>query len=369
MVDEPLTPWRWPTLRLRPALRLLGVFLIIGLLNANAVLLLIRMDGGSTPWGKPYVWEFTGALGVYFCIPIIMTAVLNAPNPQQRWVRFLAIHLGAFALFALLAPALFFGMRTLIYSALGWGPYTFGPLRLQLPMEWQKQVIVYAGSFLTISYFNHLQEAQAKAQRETELQAKLQEARLQALSAQLDPHFLFNALNTVSSLMYQDLKRTDRLLTSLGQMLRDGLESGTPFWPLRRELQHLDAFLDFALARFERLRVERRIEPGLEDLPVPRFGLQRLVENALKHNQDQVGTPLVVRISARRVGAVAELEVADDGKGFEDPGARADASGIGLKNLRECLALRYGSSAELRTRNPEKGGAAVQITIPAGSVP
>lgn len=367
MDANPTSPWQWPTLRLRPALILLGVFILIGLLNANTVLLMIRMDGGTIPWSKPFVWEMTGALGVYLCMPIILTAVLNAPSPKGGWGRFLSIHAGAFTLYALLVPCVFYATRNLVYAALGWGSYSFGPLWLELPMEWQKQVMVYAGSCLIISFLNHLKEARAKELRESELQARLQEARLQALSAQLDPHFLFNALNTVSSLMYQDLKRTDRLLASLGQMLRDGLESGGPFWPLKRELEHLDAFLDFAQARFEALQVERDIEAGLGELPVPRFGLQRLVENTLKHNQERISQPLRVRIAVRREARFAVLEVADDGQGFAEPLRAMEGDGIGLRNLQDSLALRFGAEAELQALNPAKGGACVQMRIPLGA--
>lgn len=364
MDTNPTSQWQWPVLRLRPALVLLAVFVVIGILNANAVLLMIRMDGGTIRWAKPFVWEMTGALGPYLCLPIIMTAVLNAPSPGGCWVRFLSIHVGAFALFALLVPCIFFATRSIIYAALGWGAYSFGPLWLQLPMEWQKQVMVYAGSFLTISYFAHMKEARAKERRESELQVRLQEARLQALSAQLDPHFLFNALNTVSSLMYQDLKRTDRLLASLGQMLRDGMESGAPFWPLRRELEHLEAFLDFAVARFEQLRVERDIEAGLGEVPIPRFGLQRLVENVLKHNQDQFERPLRVRVAVCREPGGVLIEVSDNGCGFPDPETRLEDRGIGLKNLQESLALQYGSQASFLVENLPQGGACVRLRIP-----
>ena len=364
MDANPLTHWKWPTIRLKPALVLLAVFAIIGLLNANAVVLSLRMQGSTLFWAKPFVWEMTGVLGPFFCMPIILTAVLNAPRPEGRWLRFLAIHLSAFSLYALLVPCVFYTARNLIYAALGWGSYTFGPLRMELPMEWQKQVVVYAGSFLTISYFLHLKEARSKALLETELQARLQEARLQALSAQLDPHFLFNALNTVSSMMYQDLKRTDRLLASLGQMLRDGLESGSPFWPLRREMEHLEAFLDFALARFEHLQVARDLEPGLGEFPVPRFGLQRLVENALKHNQDRIDLPLRVGIRARREKSFLLLEVSDDGQGFEDPNALKEGKGIGLKNLQDSLSLRFGAAAALEAWNPPEGGACIVMRLP-----
>jgi two-component system, LytTR family, sensor kinase len=264
-------------------------------------------------------------------------------------------------------PPIFLGMRHAIYALLNWGPYHYGPLRLRLPMEWQKELIAYIILTGGFAFYFHLKESRLKALREVELSAKLQEARLQALSAQLDPHFLFNALNTISSVMYESLERTDRLLASLGQMLRDGLEGESALWPLERELSHLDAFLDFALARFgSRLQVRVQVEPGLSGQAVPRFCLQRLAENAIKHNLDRIGQVLFVEIEVKRNGEWLRLMVQDDGVGFKENDLDA-TNGIGLRNLRETLALGYGGSATLEILDRPEGGAQVILEIPMES--
>jgi two-component system, LytTR family, sensor kinase len=356
-------PWIWPRIRLRPALALLGVCTLLGLWQGFTVYLASLGDGGSLSLLRPLFWEVTGILACYVFIPIPQTAILNAPRPGGNWARFLGLHLLGFALYALLAPTLFISVRYAIHPLLGWGPYHYGPFAYRLPMEWMKQLVGYgviAGGF---AFAAHLREARVQAAREAELRERLQEARLQALSAQLDPHFLFNALNTISSVMYEDLARTDHLLASLGRMLRDGLESDGP-WTLARELAHLEAFLAFATARFgDRIQVRTTVAEGLGAIPVPRYCLQRLVENALKHNRDRIGHALSIDVSTGMEGGALALEVRDDGVGFADPAGALEGSGLGLRNLRDGLALQYGPGATLEVANPPEGGARVRLRL------
>jgi signal transduction histidine kinase len=356
------TPWRWPRIRRRPALALLGIFALVGLWQGFTVYLSGLGDGGDTSLAPPLFWEVTGTLACYVFMPIPMTAILNAPRPAGRWVRFLGVHLLAYACYALLVPFLFLSLRHVLHPLLGWGTYQYGPWAFRLPMEWMKLLVGYGVISGGFAFYAHLQEARRQALRESELKARLQEAQIQALTAQLDPHFLFNALNTVSSLMHEDLKRTDRLLSSLGQMLRDGLTSDP--WTLGRELHHLEAYLDFAMARFgDRLQVTLRIAEGAGDTPVPRYCLQRLVENAIKHNQAQADRILSIEVASTVQGGMLVLDVRDNGIGFPDPARVLHGPGVGLQNLNQSLALQFGPSAALVAANLPEGGAAVSLRL------
>jgi signal transduction histidine kinase len=358
-------PWQWPRFVPATALKILLGHLAVGLANASWVAVEFRAERISVPLSRPFLWELTGLFAAFLAFPILLTAVLNAPRPAGSWGRFFRIHLLAYALYALLVPALFLLVRHPLYALLGWGPYEYGPLALKLPMEWIKLLVAYAAiAFSTAAWLN-FRESQTRARVEAELREKLQEARLQALSAQLDPHFLFNALNTVSSLMYEDLARTDSLLASLAHMLRDGLEAGGPTWPLTRELQHLEAFLAFAEARFgDRLQVRRAISGHLGSEEVPRFCLQRLVENALKHNLDAPDRALSLGISVHAEPGWLVLEVQDDGGGFSEPTRALEGGGLGLRNLADMLAIRYAGRASLKVVNLPQGGATVGLRIP-----
>lgn len=354
--------WRWPALRLRPALQLLAGCVLVGLLMGNAAWLSMQADGSDTPWSRPYLWELSSALVVWLLLPLPLGAVLNAPAPRQvGWRRFLALHGGAFLLFALLHTPLMVGLRQLLYGLLGWGSYVHGPRALRVPMEWQKDVFTYAVLAAAFSLLRTWREAQQRALREARLESELRSAQLRALSGQLDPHFLFNALNTLGAVMYEDLGRADRLLSDLGRVLRAGLEQGAlPLWSLGQERGHTERYVALLLARFgDRLQVTWDVAPGLEQARVPRFALQLLVENAVKHNQERTG-PLHVRLGARREGDTLQLEVEDDGRGFAPP----HGEGVGLSTLQRVLALAYGAGARLERGAGSSGGARVRLLLP-----
>lgn len=361
--DVPHSGWRWPRLRARPAIALLGLFLAIGLWQGSAVRFALLAEGSTLPAAHPFLWELTGALAVWIALPIVQAAVLNAPSPRVGWPRFLALHSAAFVLFTTVHIVAMVGPRMLLYPLLGWGSYHYGPLAFRIPMEVQKDLITYVGAASLWSFFLAWKERQARALRAVRLEAELKEARLQSLTGQLNPHFLFNALNTVSAVMYEDLGRTDRLLSDLGQLLRASLDSTGPTWTLAEERTHTQRYVGLLTARFgERLRVHWDVEPRLEALQVPRFSLQTLVENAVKHNQDRPG-PLEVRLRARGTGADWRLEVEDSGRGLESA-SPASGPGVGLEQLARVLALLHGERARLERGCGPEGGARITLHLP-----
>lgn len=356
------TTWRWPSLRLRWVLLALSLLVANGVWRAMTVTLDLRASGFHTAFGKPLVWELTSAVVVWALLPLIQMVALNAPWKMNQWTRSLGLHAVGTFLYWILHVAGMWVLRIWIYRAVGWGSYDYGQTIYRVPMEGFKDII----SFAALALLFHLMEARRARQiRElaaAHLETELRQARLQALSAQLDPHFLFNALNTLSALMYEDLPKADHLITALGQMLRDGLQAEGPTWSLDREWGHMQHYLAFADARFgDRLQVEQVLEPGLGRLPVPRFSLQRLVENALKHNEGTPGRVLHLRVEARLDGGEAHLSVTDDGVGFLNEGS----GGLGLDNLRRSLALLHGERGWLETGDAPHGGAQVSIHLPA----
>jgi LytS/YehU family sensor histidine kinase len=277
------------------------------------------------------------------------------------WSRFVGIHLAATAVFWVLHVAGMWSLRMGVYHLAGWGAYDYGDMVFRAPMEGLKDFMSFAAFAAVFHIVDIRRRRQERDLASAQLESELREARLQALSAQLDPHFLFNALNTLSAVMFDDLAKADRLLGDLGQMLRDGLEAGGSTWNLDRELAYLAHYLAFVEARFgDRVRVELVIAEGIGSVPVPRFALQRLVENALKHNESQAGQFLHIRVEGRREGGSMRLAVQDDGTGFAD----ADTSGLGLDNLRRSLELLYGSRSSLDAHNRDGGGAEVVLILP-----
>jgi two-component system LytT family sensor kinase len=353
--------WRWPRPTARTLLWLVPLAVALGLWQGATVLLAMRNDGDTTRWTEPFTWELTGALAGMLCSYIPITATLNAPSPRTPW--FFGVHGLAYVVFTVTKSAIMLGSRHVVYPLLGWGRYQYSYWAGHLAMEAMKDLIVYAVVLTAFSLYLSSRQRQEHALRAAELATELKESRLEALLAQLNPHFLMNALNTVSSVMYEDVARTDRLLSDLGLILRASFESDRPTWTLAEERAHTERFVSLLLARFsDRLRVEWDIPDEVERAAVPRFAFQLLVENAVKHNQDQRQL-LTLRIRARARAERLELEVEDTGRGFGSP-SPARGAGLGLHHLEEVLRLLHGGAAEVRREAGPEGGARVRLCFP-----
>jgi two-component sensor histidine kinase len=202
----------------------------------------------------------------------------------------------------------------------------------------------------------------------SQLQAQLAEARLDALRMQINPHFLFNTLHAISSLVERDPRGVRRMIARLSELLRHTLNgAGEPEVTLDEELELLSRYLDILQVRFQgKLEVEMVVEPGTRSALVPNLILQPLVENAVKHGvANLVGTGRL-RIGARTAGERLVLWVHDNGPGPGDEPSKAPAegSGVGLQNVRGRLAELYGSDQAFELRTAEDGGAIAEISLP-----
>lgn len=199
------------------------------------------------------------------------------------------------------------------------------------------------------------------------LEGRLNQARLRALQAQLQPHFLFNSLNGIAALIRCDPARAEEMVTSLSELLRLALSrSQRQCIPLRDELEFLDRYLEIQQMRFgERLRVERELAAETLDCLVPSLLLQPLVENAVRHGLEPAPHPGVLRIAARVDGARLHLTVTDNGVGL---GAGSQAgTGLGVASVRERLAALYGTEQEFELRQRAEGGVEARVVLPRQS--
>ncbi|MEZ5974034.1 MAG: histidine kinase [Planctomycetota bacterium] len=209
-----------------------------------------------------------------------------------------------------------------------------------------------------------------EALHRSQLQADLAQAQLDNLRAQLNPHFLFNALNSVGGLIRQGRPQPAlEALEGLGSLLRTLLEERNHAWvPLAAEFEIVDRYAGVEQVRFgDRMRLETRMGADVAGLKVPNLILLPLVENAVKHAVASQSAGGTVSVSARRVGDSLELEVADNGPGLtpqvlQSGGANPGTTNIGLPSTRDRLKLLYGDRAQLRLENA--GGARVTLVLP-----
>jgi two-component system, LytTR family, sensor kinase len=253
-------------------------------------------------------------------------------------------------------------------------------------------VMIYAATIAVVygwDYYQRYRErsivAAALELERAQLRAALSEARLAALQAQLQPHFLFNALHTLSTLILDGQTReANEILSHLSRYLRMTLDTASSSTvPLARELQFLDAYLRIQKARFEdRLRVILEIDESARGASVPHLILQPLVENSIRHGIGSATGQGTIVVRARAANGRLILEVEDDGRGLqpakdegqrsgrapdERPGARgaeASGSGIGLRNIRERLQQLYPGDSSLDLVGIPTGGARATIQIP-----
>jgi hypothetical protein len=255
------------------------------------------------------------------------------------------------------------GLRHGVFAIAG-AHYSHAPWPILIPFELVKASLFYCLwlglVFGTLSQIRSREQAVQLGF----IQKALVEAQLARLRAQLRPHFLFNALNTVSSLMQDDVQRADRLLTRLGDLLRASLnaaESDTV--PLREEMRLLRIYAEIMQERFAgRIAVDWQIAEDALDLRVPAMLLQPLLENAFKHGVERTTDTVRIRITAGRWAQRLSLGIHNTSSTLR-PGW---LDGVGLANCRERLRVLYGDAATLSITGDDAGGVEAAIALPYG---
>ena len=214
--------------------------------------------------------------------------------------------------------------------------------------------------------WNYYRKYRDRELRASKLAAQLAEAQLTVLKMQLDPHFLFNTLHAVSSLMHEDLEAVDEMITRLSDLLRLSLENvNDQEVTLKREMEFLQGYVEIQRTRFrDRLTVHMDIDPVAFDAMVPNMILQPLVENAVTHGIAPRSTAGEIRIRARRADGLLRLEVIDNGKGLADDLANLSNKGLGLANTRARLRQLYGGRYHFSLQRGTPEGVVVTLEIP-----
>lgn len=350
-----------PAARTRPAL--FGLWAVFWLLMITVSEQDSWRDLTVRGW-EPVLWEGSSALFGTVWLFIALRARAHFAPCLGRPLVWFARHLLWLPLVAGTFLATVYPLRALAYELVG-RHYFHPPWTFVVPYEFVK-ITLYAGLWVGIlfGFDSHAQWEWQKG-RLLQLQRALTEAQLARLKGQLQPHFFFNALNTISALMHVDVGKADRLVAGLGELLHISLRSGEQeMTPLREELRSLELYAQIMQERFrDRVTVGWHAHPDVVDIRVPTLLLQPLLENAFKHGVERTTGALRIDVAARREADSLVLIVSNTGSTLL-PGY---PEGVGLRNSRERLMVIYGEAATLSIRN-ENDTVAARVVIPlAGS--
>jgi two-component system, LytTR family, sensor kinase len=311
--------------------------------------------------------EATGVYAGFVLLPLAFRVMNVYLFERTGWPRRIVWHLVAAVGFSFVHTSLMAVSRAVLFPALGLGVYDYGIMRFRYPMELSSYLIGF--TMVTALYYAvaRLRLAHAQQVAAAELRTKLAEAQLENLRLQIQPHFLFNTLNTISSVMYDDLAAADAMLADLSELLRLTLRtSGAQEIPLAEELRITRLYLGLMHRRFDdRLRVTYMIGAELDDALVPQFLLQPIVENCLRHAWPSDHRVMDLSVTAHRHDGALVLQVRDTGVGV-GPRNTNDllARGLGLSTVHHRLDQLYGALARLVVANREGGGTDVTLRLP-----
>ncbi|MGC2696177.1 MAG: histidine kinase [Candidatus Angelobacter sp.] len=357
-----------------------GGWTLIALASAFSMYQFDRSLGKPVAFHDELILPLINDLIFAFLTPLVFVRVLRFPIWERNWGRRLLAYIAAAFGFTVAHIIL----RGIVYPVWdprvkGYGYPLWDPNTHALSIQWVllKRLFLYnvvddiASTYLLIVLVGHLvryyQRLRERDMHTAQLETELAKAHLEALKSQLQPHFLFNTLHSISALMLTNVGAADRMMTRLSYLLRMSLENrGIQITSLRCELEFAASYLEIEKIRFEdRLKVIFDVSPETLDAQVPHLLLQPLVENAVRHGISRIIEPGEIRISVTHDGQTLFLRVTDNcpaaAGGVEDNNLKV---GVGLKTTRGRLETLYGDAQSLDIRSGPNGGFDVCIRIP-----
>jgi signal transduction histidine kinase len=356
----------------RPAAITFLITTLLGLFFAAQIYVTSATIHRNVSWAQALYWALSDWYEFALLAPFVWWLCRRFKLEGRSWPKLVLVYLGGGLLFAAVHGVMCAAADVLQ----GWvtaKPVVFErSLRGIMANRTHYNLAVYAVMACAAHAWDYYRKFREREVQATELTARLAQAQLQALRMQLNPHFLFNTLNAISSLMLRDVPAANKMLSRLGDLLRLTLEnSHQQEVPLRQEIDMLRRYLDIEQIRFgDRLQLKLEVDPSTLEATVPNLILQPLVENAIQHAiEPQAGAGKIELRSLRDNGRLV-LQVADNGSGLKPDSAKAAArsdarrEGIGLSNTRERLRKLYGVDQQFDlTANPT-GGVTASLSIP-----
>ena len=307
----------------------------------------------------------------YWYVPAALTSPVFRLAHRFRidtcgWLQALTVHALAALMFSVLHLASMMGVRALLWPGRMFRAYASWTSLQDMYLRNLDWALMTYSTIVGLSYaLGYYQESQARAIGAANLEARLAQARLRTLEAELHPHFLFNTLHAISTLVHTQPDAADRMISRLSDLLRITFSrSDAACVPLHEELEFLQKYLEIEQTRFQdRLTVEYEIDPETLDAEVPRLILQPLVENAIKHGVAPRPGPGRIAIGSRTENNQLHLTVRDNGAGLSSAARAGLHDGVGLSNTRNRLECLYGRAHALNFIESGEG-LSVEMCLP-----
>jgi two-component system, LytTR family, sensor kinase len=353
--------------------RWLRAFFIIGVWTLFGVFLASQSTLAFSRSVRPFSWQRILLVEMSFTYiwaaltPLVLWLARRFPLERGRLTRSLTVHVLASIILGFATRA--FRDLTFVYFVSGYdGGLPWTKLFFNGYLFFDYGTLLYWLMLLVSYATNYYRRYRTGEIRATRLEAQLAQAQLQALKMQLQPHFLFNTLHSISALVHKDPQAADKMIARLGDFLRLTLDSaGIQEVPLRQELEFLKSYLDIERIRFkDRLSVEMSIESQTLEARLPNLILQPIVENAIRHGIAPHIAAGRIEIAARRFNGSLQVQITDNGPGLVTNGnnGRILKEGVGLANTQARLQQLYGDDSRLDLANTARGGLSVTLEIP-----
>jgi len=354
------------------------VYTVAGVISAGTVYTSeLAQRNNGIPYFYPLIWEMTGHWTAFLLAPLIVLAFSRLPIHRQNCFWTIPVHVLISMGVGVIHTLLMYVSRLGLYSLLGLGVYDYGHMGYRFVMEYHKQFLMYWGAYGVLRVFAHYRDSRRRERqaaalelKTSDLQKQLAQVQLQALRSQLNPHFLFNTLNMVSSVMYEDVNRADQMIAALSRMLRLSLEENVgPRVLMRRELEFVRCAVELIEARFQdRVAIQIDCPPDAQDELIPNLLLYTLIENSVKHHDLGRESTICVNARIRRANSSLEIDVLDNGPGIADL-ENALGRGVGLSNTQQRLTALYDTRYRFELANRLEGGLHAHISIPLEPTP
>jgi two-component system LytT family sensor kinase len=349
-----------------------GIWTLIALFFSGQIYFMSLIADIREEMSSPFFAQFSYCYLWALATPLVIWLAQRFPIERQRWHRSLLIHILS-GLFIVVILSAAYHLSIYFWYSQDSKPYSLWYTVRSVIFNSSQGFGIYSLILLFVHAYSYYRSYQAAMLLKVQVEGQLSQAQLQALKMQLQPHFLFNTLHSISALLNKDKEAARKMIARLGDFLRLTLEnSGAQEVTLQQEIEFLTCYLEIQRVRFQdRLTTSLDVEAEALDAQVPNLILQPIVENAIRHGISQRSTPGLIEIQAKRQNGVLRIRVRDNGPGL--PVNRSHEKlfqkGLGLANTQTRLMRLYGNAHRFELANDPGGGLVVTLEIPVTHAP